>query len=299
MAAGRDHYFLEYGTYSCDDSNGKPPFAGSQLENRPEYAKPLGEPEPTQLISSFVTREQLLPTHTHTSSEEEVVVGEVIREAVPQCECLVGNTLTTEGAAAAPPPDKYAGSCMEWDHSCEQCQAGVDRRCSGGGGPWCNSPCVFLSEPVCSMGECNQCQPLAWVNKSCPGKLCGNATACKNGTCAGSCAVNRPPPLPAPTSPSANTTSLWLGTTDLRPPAGTVANLTEGASRCECVFKRKFASGTQAYYNATTWRVGGSAGAVDAVVVSSSASCVLWSDNSSLDSAGGCAELRALAAGRD
>jgi hypothetical protein len=113
VAAGRDHYFLEYGTYSCDDSNGKPPFAGSQLENRPEYAKPLGEPEPTQLISSFVTREQLLPTHT--SSEEEVVVGEVIREAVPQCECLVGNTLTTEGAAAAPPPDKYAGSCMEWD----------------------------------------------------------------------------------------------------------------------------------------------------------------------------------------
>ena len=84
-----------------------------------------------------------------------------------------------------------------------------------------------------------------------------------------------------------NTTELWLGTTDLRPAYGMVANLSAGVDRCECVLTRRFASGTTAYYNATSWRAFGS-------IFSSSASCVLWSDNSTLENAGGCAEARAF-----
>ena len=84
-----------------------------------------------------------------------------------------------------------------------------------------------------------------------------------------------------------NTTELWLGTTDLRPAYGMVANLSAGVDRCECVLTRRFASGTTAYYNATSWRAFGS-------IFSSSASCVLWSDNSTLENAGGRAEARAF-----
>ena len=264
---------------SCDDSNGKPPFAGSQLEQRAEYAKALGEPELTQLHSFAVTGD------AHGSAEGER------RVAMPSCECLVGDDMTAEGAVPPPASDKYKGTCMEWDGSCVECQRGIDRRCAGGGGPWCNSPCVFLSESICSGGQCHQCQPLSWVKESCPGKFCGNATACKNGTCAGTCNVEVPPPPPLPVAPSVNTTSLWLGTTDLRPAAGRVSNLTTGVNRCECVFTRHFASGTRAFYNATTWRTGSEA---SGAVASSSASCVFWSDNTTLDSAGGCAEARAV-----
>eukprot|EP01052_Picozoa_sp_SAG31_P028850 SAG31_NODE_2820_length_5041_cov_2.048968_5_plen_390_part_00 len=54
VAAGRHSYFLEYATYNCDDSNGKPPFTGSQLAYNPYYAKALGEPSPTQVHSVSV-----------------------------------------------------------------------------------------------------------------------------------------------------------------------------------------------------------------------------------------------------
>jgi hypothetical protein len=282
VAAGRDSYFLEYDTYNCDDSNGKPPFAGSQLQENPQYAKPLGEPEPTQL-HSFATTMLMADTDRL----------DALRVAAPSCDCLVGDDMTAEGAPPPAPSDKYRGTCMQWDGSCEQCQAGTDRRCAGGsGGPWCNSPCVFLSESICSAGQCHQCQPLAWVKESCPGKFCGNATACKNGTCTGICDVNHPPPPPPPTAPSVNTTGLWLSTTDNRPAAGLVYNLSAGVSRCECVFTRRFASGTKAYFNATTWRTGSE---VSGAVASSSASCVLWSDNTTLDNAGGCLELQSFA----
>lgn len=63
-------------------------------------------------------------------------------------------------------------------------------------------------------------------------------------------------PNPYVSAPSTNTTSLWLGTTDQRPPQGLVHSLTAGTDVCECVLTRKFASGTVAYYNATSWRVG-------------------------------------------
>ena len=290
VAAGRHHYFLEYHTYNCDQSNGKPPFTGSQLAYNENYRKALGEPSPTEI---------------HSISVGSAENNEIIRETIEGCGCLVGDGMTAEGkpAPAGPSNDPLAGSCMEFDHDCSKCQAAQDHRCKGcpdgkasHACPWCGQQCVFLKGidkgalPAKTGGH--NCLPHKgvgfpepWINAS------DTCTDCKS---TGECAPTPAPP-PAANSyvsaPSTNTTSLWLGTTNFMPAAGLVHNLTAGTSVCECVLTRKFASGTVAYYNGTSWRVGTSkAGSV----ASSQASCVLWTDNTTLETAGGCTEARAF-----
>jgi hypothetical protein len=108
VGAGRHHYFLEYSTYSCDQSNGKPPFAGSQLAYNENYRKALGEPAQTEIHSVAVQRDDK---------------QEVVRKTVPTCNCLVGDGMTAEGKPApSAPPNSLAGSCMEFDHDCGKCQ---------------------------------------------------------------------------------------------------------------------------------------------------------------------------------
>lgn len=275
--------------YSCDDSNGKPPFTGSQLEYNSAYAKPLGEPQRAELHSVAVR---------HVDGESDV------REEVSACGCLVGDGMTAEGKpapSAGPTADPLAGSCMEFDHSCEKCQGAIDQRCNGcpdgkaaKNCPWCGQSCVFLSDAPPESGG-HHCLPHnngAWINAS--NTCTKNCTA--PGPGGGPCIVPPAPPPPRNPyveAPSANTTSLWLGTTDLRPAAGLVYDLTAGTSICECVLSRRFASGARAYYNATTWKLNESEGD-GAKVKSSSASCVLWADNTTLDNDGGCAEARAF-----
>ena len=284
-AAGRHHYFLEFGTYNCDQSSGEPPFAGSQVEYNANYAKALGDPGPTEVHSAAVRLE----------GEGQVVV----RETVKDCGCLVGDGLTAEGRPAPPAPSALQGTCMQFDHDCAQCQNATDHRCDGcpdgkanSKCPWCGQPCAYISDTPPESGG-HRCLPRRGVGY--PNSWINESNICK-GSCSGPCADRPAPPPPAndyEKAPSTNTTELWLGTTDLRPSAGMVHNLTEGTAVCECVLTRKFASGTRSYYNATSWRVGSDA---TGSVASSSASCVLWADNSTLETAGGCTEARAFLA---
>ena len=180
-----------------------------------------------------------------------------MRVAVPSCDCLVGADNWREGATPPThdPLSPLVGTCSQWDGDCEQCQKGVDRRCKPPS-TICNQSCAFLSQPIqdtVRSGDSHQCFPWSWpASQPCPGPLC-NATVVQNGTCG----ALPPPPPPPPTSPSANTTRLWLGTTDFRTATGIVHNLTAGVERCECVLTREFASGTKAYYNATSCECSG------------------------------------------
>jgi hypothetical protein len=175
------------------------------------------------------------------------------------------------------------------DHRCSGCPDGkATKKC-----PWCGQPCVFLASPPPAKSGGHNCLPRNGTGY--PDPWITSTNICTD------CAAKKCSPTPAPppavdpyvSAPSTNTTSLWLGTTDLRPAAGLVHDLTAGTSVCECVLTRKFASGTIAYYNATSWKLGEHESG-GAVVASSTASCVLWSDNSTLETAGGCTEARAF-----
>ena len=227
-----------YNTYNCDQSNGKPPFAGSQLAYNENYRKALGEPAPTMLHSVSVQQ------------------GSDARQTVEGCGCLVGDGLTAMGKPApAAGTDPLIGSCMEFDHDCGKCQAAHDHRCDGCPAgtpakicPWCGQPCVFLAGALPPTSGGHHCLPRQGVGY--PEPWINSSNTCTN--CTGTCAPMPAPPLPGnryDSAPSTNTTSLWLGTTDFRPAAGLVHDLTAGTSVCECVLTRRFASGTRAYYN--------------------------------------------------
>ena len=289
VAAGRHSYFLEYHTYSCDDSNGKPPFTGSQLAYNENYGKALGEPSPTEIHSVSVR-------------------SGGVRETVEGCSCLVGDGLTAEGKPPPAVPSNLAGSCMEFDRDCAKCTAAQDHRCKGcpdgkatHSCPWCGQQCVFLegNQSGNTKSGGHKCLPRKGVGYPQPWITPVTCTNCAAATCASGKPPAPPPPNPFASAPSTNTTSLWLGTTDLRPAAGLVHNLTAGTNVCECVLTRKFASGTVAYYNATSWRANGTIDPSDKLLTfaaSSEASCVLWADNTTLETAGGCAEARAFLA---
>ena len=166
VAAGRDSYFLQFSHYACDTSNGQPPFTNSQLEHRPEYSKALGEPEDTQIHSFAVMQ----------GAEGQSTA----RVAVPSCECLIGNDATRQGAVppAHDPLYPVAGTCMEWDADCEQCQAGIDHRCDAPA-TVCNQSCTFISQPVRNGDQTHRCLPWSWVKQNCPGPSCPNATGVK------------------------------------------------------------------------------------------------------------------------
>ena len=150
--------------YACDTSNGQPPFTNSQLEHRPEYSKALGEPADTQVHSFAVMQ----------GAEGESAA----RVAVPSCECLIGNDATRQGAVppAHDPLYPVAGTCMEWDADCAQCQTGIDHRCDAPA-TVCNQSCTFISQPVRNGDQTHRCLPWSWVKQNCPGPSCPNATA--------------------------------------------------------------------------------------------------------------------------
>ena len=151
--------------------------------------------------------------------------------------------------------------------------------------------CRYLSKPV---EGGHRCQPASWWQGSksnYPNTTCsGNSTGC--GKCAHSdyranpsakSGSVYPPSAPSPASGG-----------DGRAPTGGIVRLNDDALACECELSRVFASGTKAYYNATSWRISGCvadtrdcghAEACNCIGVSV-ASCVLWSDGTTTETSG-------------
>ena len=188
---------------------------------------------------------------------------------MPACSCV-------NASRVPPPPPSPVAMCIDKD-SCADCTAYEDKRCPG---PWCDQQCVFLSKPV---EGGHRCQPASWWSQSkakYPGTTCsGNGTDCQ--ACAKG--VWYPPGTPSPANGG-----------DGRAPTGGIVRLVQQAQSCECELSRHFASGTLAYYNATSWRIAGCASdsrdcktaeACDCIGVSV-ASCVLWADGSTTETSG-------------